>query len=144
MGVAPIGLTKCPAVPATTPPGVQPASSPFAEALHLALSSILPLTARLSLSIPALNQSRWAPRREPGGARVAQSPLQLPQGTLLIVDETVLQEGQLTEVGTGSLGALQKVLLEQVRLSLEGFLFADSICLLNADPACVLLAGARV
>lgn len=116
MGIAPISLTKCPGpIPDAGAPSNQPTSSPFAEALQLALSSLLPLTARLPLSIPELNRSLWAPRRAPGEARVAQSPLQLPPGTLLIVDETVLREGQLTEVGTGSLGALQKVLLEQVR-----------------------------
>ncbi len=43
-----------------------------------------------------------------------RSPLQLPRGCVLLIDELSLSEGKLTETGVKSLQALQGVLLEQV------------------------------
>ena len=69
---------------------------------------------------PTAVQGRWAPRRAPGEPRVGRSPLQLPPGTTLIVDETLLLEGKLDASGTASLAALQRVLMQQVGADARG------------------------
>ncbi len=73
---------------------------------------IVLLFALFSLSVHA--QGHWTPTRGAGEARLSRSPLQLPPGTLLLVDETGLREGTLDEKGTASLATLAKVLAEQV------------------------------
>lgn len=50
-----------------------------------------------------------------GGGRVSSSPLQLPPGTLLLVDESVMGEGRLEAAGVENLQALARLARDQVR-----------------------------
>ena len=46
-----------------------------------------------------------------------RSPLQLPKGGLLLIDELTLGEGKLSETGVKSLQALNGMLLNQVSVT---------------------------
>ena len=83
MGVAPFGLTNCPAAPVAPskegqpqPPAsaAAPTVGPFAEALQCTLASLLPLTSSLPLSVDACN-------------KVGRSPAHIwePQCTLILI-----------------------------------------------------------
>ncbi|GAX82333.1 hypothetical protein CEUSTIGMA_g9762.t1 [Chlamydomonas eustigma] len=114
-GIAPLNITNCPASPHQhTNQDLDSGVSEFAAALHYVLSELLPLSASLPLNVAACNKGDWSPCRPPGQSRVQPSPLQLPHGTCLIVDETGLTQGRLDEKGTSSLAALQRVLTEQI------------------------------
>ncbi|KAG1662753.1 hypothetical protein FOA52_006778 [Chlamydomonas sp. UWO 241] len=136
MGVAPLSLTHCPApAPGAKSPG------PLGPALRTALASLVPLTSSLDLTVEAANVGGWTPCRAPGAPRVSRSPLQLPPGCLLVVDETGLSEGTLLEAGTASMRALGGVLSEQLlRYEFEMYSHPVPVCL----PAIVLSTGRSV
>ncbi|GFR39843.1 hypothetical protein Agub_g339 [Astrephomene gubernaculifera] len=86
---------------------------PLARALHAAVSSLVPLSAALPLTVEACNGVSWAPARDLSRERTAPSPLQLPPGTLLLLDETVMAPGQLSSRGVASMQALMAVARQQ-------------------------------
>jgi hypothetical protein len=53
------------------------------------------------------------PKRDCDKNRLSLSPLQLAAGTVLLIDETGLQEGTLNDTGSHSLGALSSVVTAQ-------------------------------
>ncbi|KXZ44175.1 hypothetical protein GPECTOR_71g536 [Gonium pectorale] len=108
-------------------PGPAPPSSPalaaerlgargpsaFASALHAAVSRLVPLSVALPLTVEACNGVSWAPARDLSRERTAPSPLQLAPGTVLLLDETVMESGQLGEQGVASMQALMNLARRQ-------------------------------
>ncbi len=78
------------------------------------LSVLTPKSVDFSLSINDLNASRWSPVRDHELERIVPSPLQLSNETFLVLDETVLGEGQLNHTGVKNLQALTKILQDSV------------------------------
>lgn len=53
----------------------------------------------LPLSIDMLNSKAFAPSKDYTREQLTAGRLQLADGTVLIIDETVMQAGQLNEIG---------------------------------------------
>ena len=108
-GDAPIGklhlnITGC-------PPASEGASrSPLASSLHTALSEVLPLCAVQSCALQALNAASIAPRKDHDANCIWPAPLQLPSGATVLLDEVMMQPGQLNACGTTNLSVLRSVL----------------------------------
>eukprot|EP01102_Stenamoeba_stenopodia_P013168 TRINITY_DN4234_c0_g1_i1.p1 TRINITY_DN4234_c0_g1~~TRINITY_DN4234_c0_g1_i1.p1 ORF type:complete len:742 (-),score=143.21 TRINITY_DN4234_c0_g1_i1:942-3167(-) len=87
-------------------------ASGFGQILHEAVSSIASLSTIIPLSIDNLNKSSFAPKKDyalnrlsPNGAQ-----LQLPSGTVVLLDEVALRPGQLKSIGVKNLSALSDLL----------------------------------
>ncbi|KAG2495636.1 hypothetical protein HYH03_006236 [Edaphochlamys debaryana] len=87
--------------------------APFAQALAAAVGALVPLCAALPLTVDGCNGVSWAPARDPSRERTAPSPLQLPPGCCLVLDETVMEAGQLGPKGIASLQAIMAVARQQ-------------------------------
>ena len=66
----------------------------------VALRKLHPQAIVLNLSRECLNEATFTPVKNYETEELEHSRLSLPNGTLLIIDETRLTPGQLTEVGT--------------------------------------------
>lgn len=99
------------------------ALSPFGEALVSAIRAVVPRCQALPLTVKTLNDRPWWPRREHGRAKLSTGPLQMAEGTQLVLDETPMQAGTLCEVGLRNLNALQGIMREQ-KVSYEFEVFA--------------------
>lgn len=120
IGIFPLNITACPAVqePVNTTTnaiktGNSTAMSPLGEAITAALGSLLPRCLPLPLTLENLNSASWVPRRGAEDALMSSGALQIAAGTQLVVDETVLQSGQLNEIGLRNLAALQGIMQQQ-------------------------------
>ena len=72
------------------------------------------------LSVGALNNTVLIPRKDYVQNRLVAGMLQLPAGTELLVDETQMDEGQLTERGVANLQAIAQLIKEgQLGLDFE-------------------------
>jgi len=84
----------------------------FSAALGEALSQLVPSVVHLPLEIEALNRKPWYPVKV--NERVNGSAvLQLPAGAVLVLDETAMRTGELTETGLKNLGAIQTMMQSQ-------------------------------
>ena len=88
------------------PPQLLPALQSFT-------SQLLPYTLTIPVTIPALNEGPLYPRKDYDTDSLSPSPLQCKARTLLLLDETQLTEGTLTEVGAGNVRALSGLLQQQ-------------------------------
>jgi len=77
-----------------------------------AAGELVPRAVRLDLTVNNLNEQRWRPRKDFVADRLVAAQLQLATGTLLMVDETKMGEGQLTADGTKALLSLQQLVTE--------------------------------
>jgi hypothetical protein len=87
--------------------------SRIADHIQNGISRLLPRTKCIPLRIDTLNSICLAPRRDPVTSRIEANELQLGAGTYLIIDELVVNAGQLNPVGLGGLQALQSVASSQ-------------------------------
>ena len=87
--------------------------SPVVAALRAVLASLLPVVRALPLTLRAVNAGGWAPRKDHESGRLARGALQLPPGSLLLLDETAMAAGEIGEAGVRSLQALGRVLTDQ-------------------------------
>ncbi|KAJ1674976.1 hypothetical protein EV182_002182, partial [Spiromyces aspiralis] len=78
-----------------------------ADRLVKGISDIVPWCTAVPLSISALNNTNFQPNAEQGD--LAAGALQLAPLTVLVCDETRLEEGTLQEKGLRNLQALQRV-----------------------------------
>ncbi|KAF5831261.1 mini-chromosome maintenance replisome factor-domain-containing protein, partial [Dunaliella salina] len=85
----------------------------YGAALHAVLGALKPLCTYLPLSVGHCNSCAWAPKRDCDSNRMSRSPLQLSDGTVLLVDETHVGEGRLSEMGLSSFLALNTLVREQ-------------------------------
>jgi hypothetical protein len=60
-----------------------------------------------------LNEKRWHPRKDFDANRLVAGQLQLAPGTLVLLDETKMGEGQLSAEGVRNLAALNTLVTEQ-------------------------------
>lgn len=74
---------------------------------------LVPRTVQLDLTVDKLNQGRLYCKKDYTRNRLKPSALQLQPGTVVVVDETQLVEGRLTELGVKDLGVLGKVVQQQ-------------------------------
>ncbi|DBA04384.1 TPA: hypothetical protein N0F65_009980, partial [Lagenidium giganteum] len=79
------------------------------ETIEKALAKIVPLSMRIDLSIQKLNESKYMPKKDYETERLHGGLLQVPHGTTLLVNETILSTGQLDDQGVKNLAALQSV-----------------------------------
>lgn len=70
-------------------------------------------TVCLQLSIEFLNTQDLTPRKNLETERLSQSPLQIPNNTLLILDETKLSQGTLTPKGLENVNVLLQLIQSQ-------------------------------
>lgn len=95
------------------PPGsAAAAASPaslVAASLASALRSLLPRLVCAPLSVASLNAGGWVAHKDYALNEVVPGLLQLADGTTLLLDETGLQPGRLSETGSASLAALRSL-----------------------------------
>jgi hypothetical protein len=121
--------------------------SPLGAALAAALADLAPRAAALPLARAALGARRWAPRRAPGGRRLAPAPLQLAPGTQVLLDETAMAAGALDARALANLGALAALAGRQ-RVPYDFGFFAleqpadAPVTILSAGPTLLKGAGA--
>lgn len=93
--------------------GVPDKSTEFVQAMESALSGLLPSFLSLPLDVELLNKKPWYPCKSQGQSFLSDAALQLPSGSVIMLDETAMAAGQLTEVGLKNLGALQTMMKYQ-------------------------------
>jgi len=81
--------------------------------LQVALQAMVPRCVALQASISTLNACSFQPSKDYEHNFMVPSPLQLGAGTILLVDETALAEGALSEQGARSAHALRMVATKQ-------------------------------
>jgi len=96
--------------------------------LVAAVKELVPRCARLELSVENLNSQRWRPRKDYDANRLVAGQLQLASGTVLLLDELGMGEGQLTADGFRNANAVSTLVterslvcdcVEEVKLPLE-------------------------
>jgi len=84
-----------------------------AKNLSQAASELVPRAVQLSLTAAALNQQKWKPTKDFKANRLVAGQLQLAPGSLLVLDETELAEGQVSAQGVKALGAITTLVTDQ-------------------------------
>ena len=87
--------------------------SPVANYLASAVAQIFPAVAHARLTIDSLNARPWFPKKDYATNRLRSGPLQLASGSLLLLDETTLAAGTLTDVGVRNLRAIAETTQSQ-------------------------------
>lgn len=93
--------------PPVLPPSLQltrfPSSNSMAStpALYSVLSKLLPLLSIVQFSLETLNNDRFTP--ESSGEDLSSGYLQVPAGSVMLLTETGVQEGNVVEKGTPTL-----------------------------------------
>ncbi|KAI9281867.1 putative alanine racemase-domain-containing protein [Sporodiniella umbellata] len=86
--------------------------NPVVKPLLSVLQELTVRTAYLPVNLPTLNKIRWAPKST--NENLESGLLQLVEGTQVLLDETLLKEGQLTGFGVQNVQTLQSVIQNQV------------------------------
>lgn len=71
----------------------------FHDNLAAALSLLVPYRAQMNVTLENLNTQTLAPTKNHDIDRLESSPLQLPTHSLVLLNETALDSGQLNEIG---------------------------------------------
>ncbi|XP_069608766.1 mini-chromosome maintenance complex-binding protein isoform X3 [Ranitomeya imitator] len=90
-----------------------PRSGDFSRHLYGIMQQIVPASHYLPMTIENMNFSRFIPRKDYSANRLVSGLLQLPSHTLLLVDETILEQGQLNTTGVHNLTALGNLITWQ-------------------------------
>lgn len=69
----------------------------------MALCALLPQCTYLPLTISSINSGVWAPKKDYNTGRLVRGGLQLAAGTVLLVDETGMDAGDIQEPGVKNL-----------------------------------------
>ncbi|KAI0637270.1 mini-chromosome maintenance replisome factor-domain-containing protein [Trametes polyzona] len=118
-------------------PSTLPSASLPLPALSAVLQLLLPLAHTLPLSLDTLNKSQFVP--ESKDEDLHAGVLQLPQGTVLLVTEGGVREGQLLERGVFNVRALQDVMDAQTL----SYVFPYSQFSFPTDITCIVLSEGR-
>lgn len=86
---------------------------PLIERFSIFLQDVLPRSMGLQINISSLNSNPLYVSNETASQKIVPSPLQLGGGTAVIIDETMMGEGQLNECGLKNLKTLKDLLSEQ-------------------------------
>jgi hypothetical protein len=81
----------------------------ISEMLSTVIGQVCPSTAHLPVTVPALNARSWSPKKDYVYNRLRSGPLQLAASTVLLLDETKLEAGTLTEIGIRNVDALKSL-----------------------------------
>jgi hypothetical protein len=82
--------------------------------LKEALQELSPRVVHLPITAETLNTQKWRPRKDNIANRLVAGQLQLAPGTLLLLDETSLGEGQLAVDGVKSMTAIGTLVSEMI------------------------------
>uniref|UniRef100_A0A7S3GLC7 Mini-chromosome maintenance complex-binding protein n=1 Tax=Palpitomonas bilix TaxID=652834 RepID=A0A7S3GLC7_9EUKA len=77
------------------------------------LSHFVPNMKVINLSVKYLNESAFVPKKDYDIQRLLHGELQLPAGTVIVVNELTMDEGVLQESGIRNLGHLKKLMQSQ-------------------------------
>ncbi|KAF9548396.1 hypothetical protein EC957_006612 [Mortierella hygrophila] len=86
------------------------ANSPVAKSLEKVVKSVLPKVHAIPMTLTNLNKNYFYPR---GEEHLCSGMLQVTRGTLLLLDETAMEEGTLVDQGIKNLKAVTDVSLYQ-------------------------------
>jgi len=78
-----------------------------------AISRLYPKTRILPMSLKTLNSKPFIPIKNYEKEKLEHSELSIPDGFILILDETQLSAGKLTEIGTANLGNINRLIQHQ-------------------------------
>lgn len=76
-----------------------PQNSTFTEHLYRIIQHLVPASFRLQMTIENMNQLKLIPHKDYTANRLVSGLLQLPNNTSLVIDETLLEQGQLDTPG---------------------------------------------
>ncbi|CAM0879705.1 unnamed protein product [Alopecurus aequalis] len=93
-------------------------ASIFGNQLNALIQRLVPYSQAIPLSIEYLNSATLQPRKDNKSGRLVTGVLQLPQGSHLTFDETVLQSGSLTSKGVENT-VLLKNLMESLMVEYD-------------------------
>lgn len=110
-----------------------------ANALAEASGELVPRATLLEVTGDTLNARRWKPRKDFVANRLVAAQLQLAAGTLLMLDESKMAEGQLTAEGVKSFQAIQMLVTEN-KLACD---FTSYDVKIPLELTCVLLSGRK-
>jgi hypothetical protein len=107
-----------------------------ARALLESAAELVPRAVYMEVSNESLHSQRWRPRKDFAANRLVAARLQLAPGTLLLLDETGLREGQLGPEAVRNLRAINDLVSEQ-RLTCD---FSYDLKL-PLELLCILVSG---
>ncbi|KAG2776338.1 hypothetical protein PC129_g19251 [Phytophthora cactorum] len=81
----------------------------FITAVEKTLTSLMPMVARVDLSLKELNSTKFMPHKDYEREMLLSGVLQVANGTTMLVNETVLSAGQLNDQGVKNIAALQSL-----------------------------------
>lgn len=77
-----------------------PRNSTFTEHLYRIIQHLVPASFRLQMTLENMNHLKLIPHKDYTANRLVSGLLQLPNNTSLVIDETLLEQGQLDTPGT--------------------------------------------
>jgi len=90
--------------------GIKPEMKQLIEKLYSLISRITTHSHFLDLSIANLNNLQFTPQKDHDNNKMIAGTLQLPDGLFLMINETALSEGLLTQQGTSNLATLNHII----------------------------------
>ncbi|KAJ8481423.1 hypothetical protein ONZ51_g5994 [Trametes cubensis] len=123
------------------PPPPIPSTAPIISSptptLSAVLKLLLPLADTLPLSLDTLNKKRFVPESQEEDLHAGL--LQLPQGTVMLITEGGVREGQLLERGVMNVRAVQDIMDAQTL----AYVFPYSQFTFPTDISCIVLSEGR-
>mmetsp|Transcript_12977 Transcript_12977/g.35317 ORF Transcript_12977/g.35317 Transcript_12977/m.35317 type:complete len:641 (-) Transcript_12977:166-2088(-) len=104
-----------------------------------AVSELVPRAVLLPLNTQTLNTKKWRPVKDYQANRLVAGQLQLAHGTVLILDETGLAEGQVTAPGVKSLTAVGTIVTDH-HLACD---FAAYDVKIPVELSCILVSNGK-
>lgn len=89
-------------------------SSGFSASIHSLLNNITTRCHQIVLTLDNLNKANYVPYKDYTQERLISGELQLSAGTHLIIDETQLQTGELSEKSLSQMNALDQLVNQQI------------------------------
>ncbi|XP_012497840.1 PREDICTED: mini-chromosome maintenance complex-binding protein [Propithecus coquereli] len=90
-----------------------PRNSTFTEHLYRIIQHLVPASFRLQMTIENMNHLKFIPHKDYTANRLVSGLLQLPNNTSLVIDETLLEQGQLDTPGVHNVTALSNLITWQ-------------------------------
>lgn len=81
----------------------------FIADVEKTLTSLMPMVARVDLSLKELNSTKFMPHKDYERELLLSGVLQVANGTTMLVNETALSAGQLNDQGVKNMAALQSL-----------------------------------
>ncbi|RMX69189.1 hypothetical protein DD238_005946 [Peronospora effusa] len=82
----------------------------FVARIQQTLTSLMPMVARVDLSLEELNSTKFMPHKDYEREMLLSGVLQVANGTTMLVNETTLTAGQLNDQGVKNIAALQSLI----------------------------------